>query len=84
MALVANTVVVGDSWTLITSNVAAVQFNDEMFATVTFGDTPTEVAGFTYKEGEVYVNGASHLYVWAKKKPGGSNVESVRVLEEVV
>lgn len=84
MALVARTVTIGDDWTLVTSNVAAIQFNDEMFATVTFGGTPEDVAGFTYQEGEMYVNGAADMYVWAKKKVGGTNVESVRVLEEIV
>lgn len=83
MALDVRTVIVGEEWTLVTSSVSVIQFNDEMYMAVTEGIVPTSDVGFTYMEGDEYTNGANHLYVWVKKKPGGTNVESVRVLENI-
>ena len=85
MAMTTRTVTLPtDDWTLITSKIALLQFNDEMDMAVTEGTTPSELVGFNMVRGEKYVNSTDGIAVWAKRRAGGSNIESVRVAEDVV
>lgn len=72
-----------EQWTLVTSNVALLQFNDEMEMALTSGATPNSTVGLKMDVDEKYVNGQIGVYVWCKGKLGGTNVESVRVAENV-
>jgi hypothetical protein len=85
MAMTTRTVTLPtDDWTLITSKIALLQFNDEMDMVVTDGTAPSESVGFTMIRNEKYVNSTDGIAVWAKRRAGGSNKESVRVAEDVV
>ena len=85
MAMTTRTVTLPtDDWTLITSKIALLQFNDEMDMAITDGTTPSEFVGFTMIRGEKYVNSTDGIVVWAKRRAGGTNIESVRVAEDVV
>ena len=81
MAYVTKTVLVGADWTTITSKIAMLQFNDEMHMAITNGGTPTDTVGFVMNINEKYINSEDGIYVWAKTISGGSNIESVRVVE---
>lgn len=84
MAMVTRTVPISATWTLVTTKLALLQFNDKMYMAITSGDTPVEPVGFTMFAGEKYINGADGINVWAKTIQGGTNRESVRVAEDVV
>lgn len=85
MAMTTRTVTLPtDDWTLITSKIALLQFNDEMDMAITDGTTPSELVGFNMDKGEKYVNSTDGLAVWAKRRVGGTNRESVRVAEDVI
>ena len=85
MAMTTRTVTLPtDDWTLITSKVALLQFNDEIDMAITDGTTPSELVGFSMARDEKYVNSANGIAVWAKRRTGGTNRESVRVAEDVV
>ena len=84
MAMVTRTVPISDTWTLVTTKLALLQFNDKMYMAITSGGTPVEPVGFTMFAGEKYINGADGINVWAKTIQGGTNRESVRVAEDVV
>ena len=83
MAYTDKVVLVGSDWTLITDKLALIQFNDEMEMYVNEGDTPTATTGFLMEVNEKYINSMAGVCVWAKSKQGGTNVESVRVVEDV-
>jgi hypothetical protein len=85
MAYITKTVPIGSSWTLVTSSVALLQFNDEMYMALTGGTTPAEIVGFTMDKGEKYINASDSMSVWAKTKMlQSSGIESVRVSENVI
>ena len=77
------TVEVSDTWTLITNKTALIQFNDEMYLAITHGTVPTESVGFIMQKYEKHLNGGDRLSVWAKSIYGGTNIESVRIMEVV-
>ena len=70
-------------WTLITSKVALLQFNSDMYMAISSGVTPTS-EGFRMTNGEKYVNSLDGVYVWAKAIEGSNDVHSVRVAEDSV
>lgn len=85
MQLNTTTVNVGNDWTLVTHNVAMLQFNDEMYVVITHTNTvPTVATGFTVQANDMLTNPISNSYVWVKSKLGGTKVESVRVTEEII
>lgn len=85
MAMTTRTVALPtDEWTLITSKIALLQFNDEMYMAITDGTIPNEVVGFNMAPGEKYVNSTDGIAVFAKRKAGGTSRESVRVAEDVI
>ena len=81
MAYVTKTIPISPEWTLITTKVAMLQFNDRMYMAVTSGEEPGESVGFVMGALEKYVNGINGISVWAKSLPGGTRNESVRVAE---
>ena len=83
MHLDTRTVKVSNTWTLITNKTALIQFNDEMYLAITHGTVPTESVGIVMQKYEKHLNGGDHLSVWAKSIYGGTNIESVRIMEAV-
>ena len=82
MAMVTRTVPISATWTLVTTKVALLQFNDDM--TMALGTTvaPSDPVGFFMSRNEKYVNAADGVVIWAKAKGGGTGTESVRVAED--
>ena len=75
----------GKEWTFITNKVAMLQFNDRIQMTINSGEIPDSTQkGFVMALYEKYVNNDNGITVWAKRMPGGTNSESVTVLENGV
>lgn len=81
MGLSTKTVQVESEWTMVTNKVALLQFNDDMFVILNGSSTPPNKVGTLVKKDETYTNAVPGLYVWAKSKLDGSNIESIRVTE---
>ena len=84
MAYVTRTVHVGDNWTFLTDNIALLQFNDEMYMYLGDSSMPTEKVGMVMDKNEKYINNEAGVYVYAKSRYGGSNIESVRISENIL
>lgn len=84
MAFSTITVNVGTDWTLITNEVAMLQFNDEMqMSIVPNGSTPSETIGLLMQPNEKFEHNDHGVSVWAKGYAGGTGHESVRVAKGV-
>ncbi len=84
MAYVTRTEVIGTDWTLVTANVAMIQFNRDMHMLLNAGTTPTDTVGFSMTAGEKYINNSAAITVWAKVVSNISDgIDSVRIAEDV-
>ena len=81
MSYMIKTVKITSDWTLVTSKVALLQFNDDMYMVPGNVTEPTVKVGFKMMQNEKYINNIAGTYIWAKSIIGGSNIESVRVAE---
>lgn len=82
MTLTTRTVNIASDWTLITSKIAIVQFNDEMeILFVETGTVPTDAVGIRAGKMESVRNTAVETSLWAKSRLSGTNIESARVTE---
>jgi len=84
MSVTTKTILVNKTWTLITNVYAVIQFNDKMTMAITSHGEPTEDIGLIMEAGQIYTNDAPGTAVWVKGYSSGSNIESVRVIENAI
>lgn len=85
MALTTTTVLVQSTWTLVSSEVSAMVFNDAMEVFITHGGMPAVTdQGFMVEAGTDYRNCSPNINIYARSKEGGTGVESVRIVKDVV